>query len=133
MQTAGWDPIRGQWVMTPHAPAYRQLPGYGHPFGQPARPTYRESHPVRAAQVWLGVGATIVWFFLFFATLGWSLRAYAWATIVAAVLAYAAASALTRYGDRGVAVGVAATSGFAVSIAALVIGIPFIGGNWILW
>ncbi|MGH3738594.1 MAG: hypothetical protein ACRDT6_23765 [Micromonosporaceae bacterium] len=124
MQTAGWDPIRGQWVMVPRA-----FPGYG----APRRPTYREPHPVRIGPVWAGIGATLVWF-LFFGLLGWNARSYVWSTLTAAVLAFLAAGLLHRYGDRGVAVGIAVTSAVPVSVAALVVGIRhFAGGDWILW
>lgn len=126
MQTAGWDPVRGQWILIP----------YGGYFRRPPRPTFREPHPVRAAAVWAGVGATIVWFLswcLCFSLAAWSARSYAWATIVAGATAWAAAALLSRYGDRGAAVGVAATSAVGVSIAGLIVGIRHLSGDWILW
>ncbi|MGH3646012.1 MAG: hypothetical protein ACRDTM_02370 [Micromonosporaceae bacterium] len=132
MQTAGWDPVRGHWVTPPHGYGYRQLPGYGYPYRQPARPTYREPHPIRTLPVAAGIGTTTVWF-LFFGLLGWNARSYAWSTIVAGVLAFLVAAALNRYGDRGVALGVAVTSAIGVSIAGLVVGIAHYGGDWILW
>lgn len=125
MQPAGWDPIRGRWVALPP----------GHPYGytqQPPRPTYREPHPIRAAGVWAGIGAAMAWH-LIFSMLGSTARSYSWATIVAGVLALVAALLLNRFGDRGVALGVAVTSAFGVSIAGLVVGISYLGGDWILW
>lgn len=127
MQAAGWDPNRGQW---PPGQPYRQLPGYG--YLRPSRPAYREPHPIRLLPVLAGIGATLVWF-LFFGLLGGNARSYAWATIVAGALAFLAAAALNRYGDRGVALGVAVTSAFAVSIAGLLVGLRHFGGDWILW
>lgn len=130
MQAVGWDPIRGHWVSGPTGYPYRQLPGY--PYGQPGRPTYREPHPIRLLAVSAGVVGAIVWF-LFFGLLGWNARSYAWSTIVAGVLAFLTVAALNRYGDRGVALGVAVTSAFAVSVAALVVGTRHFNGDWILW
>jgi hypothetical protein len=120
MQTAGWDPVRGQWVLVPHG------------FQRSARPTYRESHPVGAGGVWAGIGFTTAWF-MFFAMVTGNARSYAWSTIIAGVLAFGAAAALARYGDRGVAVGVAGTAAVAVSIAGVLVGVRYLGGDWILW
>ena len=122
MRQSGWDPVRGRWVMAPHG--FRLRP--------PDRPRYREPHPVRAAAVWAGIGATATWF-LFFAMLAWSARSYVWSTLIAGALAWVAAATLIRYGDRGVAVGVAAVSAVAVSIACLVVGVRYLNGDWILW
>lgn len=105
---------------------------YGGYFRRPPRPTYREPHPVRAAGVWAGLGATAAWY-MFFALIAWNARSYAWSTIIAGVLALAAATALHRYGDRGVAVGVAVTSAVGVGITGLVVGVRLLGGDWILW
>ncbi|MGH3731654.1 MAG: hypothetical protein ACRDTU_23345, partial [Micromonosporaceae bacterium] len=121
MRTAGWDPVRGQWILIP----------YGGYFRRPPRPTYREPHPVRGAAVWAGVGATFVWFLfwiLAFASIAWNARSYAWSTIIAGLAAWGVAAALGRYGDRGVAVGVAATSAVAVGIAGLIVGVRHFGG-----
>lgn len=120
MQTAGWDPIRGQWIMV------------GQELRQPIRPTYREPFPIRSAAVWAGIGTTSVWF-MFFALLAWSVRSYAWLTIVAGVTAGLAAAILNRYGDRGVAVGIAVTSAVGVGIAGALVGVRYLVGDWILW
>ena len=117
MQTAGWDPVRGQWVLPPN---------------RSGRPTYREPHPVRAGGVWAGIGVATAWF-MFFAMVTGNARSYAWSTIVAGLLALGAASALVRYGDRGAAVGVAGTAAFGLSIAGIVVGVRYLGGDWILW
>jgi hypothetical protein len=120
MQTAGWDPIRGQWIMV------------GQELRQPARPKYREPYPIRAAAVWAGIGVTSVWF-LFFALLAWSVRTYAWSTFAAGAVAGLAAAVLNRYGDRGVALGIAVTSAVGVGIAGMLVGVRYLAGDWILW
>lgn len=97
-----------------------------------SRPTYREPHPIRAGAVWAGIGGASVWF-LFFALLATSARSYAWSTIVAGVTAGLAAAVLNRYGDRGVALGIAVTSAFGVSIAGLLVAVRYLSGDWILW
>jgi hypothetical protein len=62
-----------------------------------------------------------------------SARGYVWITLVAGVLAWAAAAILARFGDRGVAVGVAASSGVAVAIAGILVAYRLAGGDWLLW
>ncbi|MFD0595397.1 hypothetical protein ACFQZ4_26205 [Catellatospora coxensis] len=62
-----------------------------------------------------GGGVWLLSFGMFGATLGGYV---AW-TLLAGLLAWAAALALTRYGDRGVAAGVAAATGVAWTAAAL--------------
>src|SRR5690606_2937157 len=89
MQTAGWDPVRGQWILIP----------YGGYFRRPPRPTFREPHPVRAAAVWAGIGAASVWF-LIFGLIAWNARSYAWSTIIAGVTAWITAGGLSRAGCR---------------------------------
>ena len=89
------------------------------------RPFYREPHPVRAAQVLTGLGATLIWLALF-GSIGRDLLTYAWWTVVATVTAWIVATFLAIFGDRGVAVGVAAASGFGLSIAA-----GFVAARWI--
>ncbi len=101
-------------------------------FGGPARPEYREPHPVRSRAVWAGIGATALWFVMFGAV-SWSVPVYAWSAFVAAVLALLGALALARYGDRGVAVGVAGTTGVGLGVAGIVVMVNAIGGNWLLW
>lgn len=117
------------------APGWRPGPAWpqpGVPWGLPSRPYYREPHPIRARSVWAGIGSTVVWFGMF-AAISWSARAYAWSTVVAAVLALLAAVALLRFGDRGVAVGVAATAGCCLGIAGIVTVVSAFSGHWLLW
>ena len=97
------------------------------------RPTYREALPVRAPMVWAGAGAGALWMLLFGLMMTGSARGYVWITLVAGILAWAAAAILARFGDRGVAVGVAAASGAAVAIAGIVVAYRLAGGVWLLW
>jgi hypothetical protein len=99
----------------------------------PPRPTYREPHPVRGAAVAAGLGAAALWM-LVFGLLASSLRAYAWWTLLAGVLAWLVALGLARLGDRGVAVGVAIATGLALSAAAIAVAVQWADtGNWPMW
>lgn len=80
-----------------------------------------------------GIGGTALWFVLF-GVLGRNLLQYAWWTVGAAISAWAVAAFLARFGDRGVAVGVALTSGIGLSIAGGLVAKTWIeSGNWPLW
>jgi hypothetical protein len=46
---------------------------------------------------------------------------------------WTAAYVLARLGDRGVAAGVAITTGIGVSIAVSVIMVNAVHGHWVLW
>jgi hypothetical protein len=70
---------------------------------------------------------------LLFGLIGTDERSYLWSTIVAAGVAWIAAGVLARFGDRGVATGVALSSGAGLAIAGLVIVITWAGGQWPLW
>ncbi|MEV4635748.1 hypothetical protein AB0J80_00170 [Actinoplanes sp. NPDC049548] len=99
----------------------------------PPRPVYREPHPIRTAPLLTGLAAAALWFALF-GSLGRDLFSYAWWTVAAAISAWFVAAFLTLVGDRGVAVGVALTSGLALSIAAGFVGARWITTNdWPLW
>lgn len=99
----------------------------------PSRPTYREPHPVRRAALGSGAGAAAAWA-LFFGLLGRDLASYAWWTLIASGLAWLTALGLTRFGDRGVAAGIAIVTSAAVSIVAVLVGIRWAGtGDWPLW
>jgi hypothetical protein len=96
------------------------------------RPVYREPLPVRGGRVASGAGVGALWMLLFGIQAG-TARAYAWLTIVAAVIAWVAIAVLARFGDRGAAVGAAAATGLGVAIAGLVVLIQAFGGHWLLW
>ena len=98
----------------------------------PPRPVYREPLPVRPGAASLGALAGAVWMLLFGAV-ATSARGYAWATLVAGVLAWGVALLLVRYGDRGTGVGVALSAGVGLSVAGMVVMNHLIHGHWILW
>ena len=105
----------------------------GPPAPYPERPFYREPHPVRAAQVLAGIGTTLIWLALF-GSIGRDLLSYAWWTVVATVTAWIVAGLLALFGDRGVAVGVAAASGFGLSVAAAFVAARWITtADWPMW
>lgn len=95
------------------------------------RPQYREPYPVRARSVWAGLGATALWF-LMFASVSWSLTAYLWVATLAGVLALLGAVALTRAGDRGVAVGVAVAATVGLGIPGGIVLVNAAQGHWVL-
>jgi hypothetical protein len=69
-----------------------------------------------------------------FGAVGRDLVAYAWWTLLAAVSAWAVALVLAWIGDRGVAVGVAASAGLGWSIATGFVVARWIGtGDWPMW
>jgi len=76
-----------------------------------------------------GGGAAAAWM-LFIGLLGTSTQSYVWLTIVAALVAAGCALALARFGDRGVAVGVAIVTGLALSVAMAVTLQRWITTGW---
>jgi hypothetical protein len=103
------------------------------PPGLPPRPVYREPHPIGAAPLLSGMGATAVWLALF-GFIGRDLVSYAWWTVVAAVSAWLVALVLTLLGDRGVAVGVAIVSGIGLSVAMGFVTYRWVTTlDWPLW
>lgn len=103
------------------------------PAGPPARPTYREPHPVVGTAAALGGVFAAAWLLLF-GLLGTGVRAYAWWTMAAGGLAWLAALLLVRYGDRGVGTGIAIVVGGGWSITAAVVASRWMtDGNWPLW
>ncbi|MCA2215777.1 hypothetical protein [Jidongwangia harbinensis] len=120
----GWLPASGDQA----APVSGPMPP-----ARPAHPIYREPHPVTAAPLLAGIGATALWFALFGA-IGRDLFSYAWWTVVAAVSAWVVAAVLTVLGDRGVAVGVAVTSGVGLSVAGGFVAFRWITtSDWPMW
>ena len=79
------------------------------------------------------MSVTVVWL-AFFGLLGRDLAGYAWWTAGSAAVAWLAALALSRLGDRGVAVGIALVTAFGVGIAATAVAARWATtGNWPLW
>ena len=120
----------------PGSPSYG-VGGHGRPpsglFPGHSHPIYREPHPILAAPVLSGFGATLLWLALF-GGLAHDLASYAWWTIVASITAWAMAIVLTVLGDRGVAVGIALASGLGLSIAVAFVGARWINTyDWPLW
>jgi hypothetical protein len=70
---------------------------------------------------------------LLFGLLGRNARSYCWWTISAAAAAWLVSLILVRRGDRGIAAGVAISSGIGLAIAMSVVLARWIGGHWILW
>ncbi|HEY2950548.1 MAG TPA: hypothetical protein VGJ53_19480 [Micromonosporaceae bacterium] len=98
-----------------------------------SRPTYREPHPVRGGTFTLGLLGGAVWI-LFFGLLGRDLRGYAIWTAFAGVVAWLVAGILVRYGDRGVAAGVAISTAVGLAAAAAAVATRWAGtGDWPLW
>lgn len=98
----------------------------------PQRPRYREPHPVRLGPVAFGLGAGALWMLLF-GLLAESVRSYGWLTMIAGIAAWLAALLLARYGDRGVALGVAVATAFGWSIGAIVVAAVWGVSGWPLW
>ncbi|TDC42304.1 hypothetical protein [Micromonospora sp. KC213] len=103
------------------------------PSGPPRRPIWRELHPVTGGGVAAGAALTAAWLLLF-GLLGRDVPGYAWWTVVAGGLGWAAALVLARYGDRGVATGVAIVTAGGWSIAfAVVVTRWATSSDWPLW
>jgi hypothetical protein len=99
----------------------------------PPRPTFREPLPVRGGAVAAGFGAAVLWM-LVFGLLAGGLRAYAWWTVFAGVLAWLVSLGLARFGDRGVAVGMAISTGLTMGIAAVAVAVRWANtGDWPMW
>lgn len=79
-----------------------------------------------------GAGVAAAWLLLL-GLLATSVGGYAWLTLAASVAAWLCALALARYGDRGVAVGVAITTGLGLSIAFVLVMQRWATIGWPLW
>ncbi|MFF5174182.1 hypothetical protein ACFY3U_16275 [Micromonospora sp. NPDC000089] len=103
------------------------------PSGPPRRPTWREPYPIGGGSVAAGAAVAAVWLVLF-GLLGRDVAGYAWWTVVAVGLAWAGALALVRWGDRGVATGVAIVTAGGGSIAFAVVVLRWATSNdWPMW
>src|SRR5256714_673118 len=106
-------------------------PGGVFPSGPP-RPIYREPTPVSSGALAIGAGSAALWMLLF-GLLATTARSYAWLSFGAGAAAWLSALVLSRFGDRGVAAGVALSSAVGVAIAGIVVTVRWAGGHWLLW
>ncbi|SCE72349.1 hypothetical protein GA0074695_0603 [Micromonospora viridifaciens] len=128
----GWPVVPGGSGPGPDRPLSRTPSGL-FPAGAPMRPTWREPHPISGGGVAVGAVVAVAWLLLF-GLLGHDVPSYAWWTTVAGGLAWLAAAVLVRYGDRGVATGVAIVTAGGWSIAAAVVAARWAQtGDWPLW
>lgn len=99
----------------------------------PRRPAYREPHPVRPGAVFAGLAAGAGWVLLF-ALIGADLPGHVGWTVGASTVAWGTALLLVRYGDRGVAVGVALAAGAGWAAGAGLVALYWIvTGDFPLW
>jgi hypothetical protein len=119
-------------TVTPLPSTMARSPSGLFPSGGPPRPAYREPHQTRLSAVALGAVAGTLWM-LFFGLLAVDARGYLRWSIAAGVLAWAAALGLARFGIRGVAVGVALSTGLGMAIAGVILTEHWAGGHWLLW
>lgn len=75
-------------------------------------------------------GAAAAAWMIFIGLLGTSTRGYIWLTIFASLIATLAAVALAKFGDRGVAVGVAVVTGLGLAVAMSVALARWISTGW---
>ncbi|WP_155830140.1 hypothetical protein [Glycomyces tenuis] len=109
-------------------------PGPGAPTARSGRPHWREPHPIRVGAVAVGSALTALWVMLWLLAFARTGAGFAWVTLAASTIATVVAAALARYGDRGVAVGVAAVAGTAAGVTGLSVELYLVlTGNWILW
>nr|MDT0659991.1 hypothetical protein [Micromonospora sp. DSM 115978] len=80
-----------------------------------------------------GVAAGGIWL-LAFGLLGGDLRGYLWWTLLAGSVAWLVGVGLARWGDRGVAAGVAMVTsvGWSIAVTALVVQ-WWRSGDWPMW
>jgi hypothetical protein len=82
--------------------------------------------------VLVGAAATAAGLLLF-GLLGSSARGYVWLTLTVSAFGWLVALALARFGDRGVAVGVATSAGIGIAIAFVLVVVRWATTGWPLW
>ena len=124
------------WAPAPGYPPIQPGPVGRTPSGlfpsRTSRPTYREPYPAPASAIMTGAAAGALWMLLF-GLVGRDARSYCWWSISAALVAWGCSAFLARYGDRGIAIGVAVSSSVGLAIAMLVVVVHWVGGHWLLW
>lgn len=79
-----------------------------------------------------GAGTAAAWLLLV-GLLATSAAAYIWFTLGAAAVAWACAAALMRFGDRGVATGVALSTAVGTAVAIGLVIRSWVTVGWPLW
>lgn len=88
---------------------------------------------MRGLAVLAGLAGATCWLVLF-SLLGTGLPDQVWWTFAAGCVAWLAALLLVRYGDRGVAVGVAVVTGLGWAVAGGAVAVHWgFTGDWPLW
>jgi len=87
---------------------------------------------VRFAGVLTGAGVTAAWLLLF-GLLATTARSLVWLLVFASCCAWAAALLLVRFGDRGVAVGIALSAGAGITIVGILVVARWATTGWFLW
>jgi len=120
-------------------PPLRVPPGYRPPEDPPLptsyqRPTYREPHPVRPDAAAIGGIAALAWYIAFVFVGAGSLSASTWWGLLAGAIAWAVALVLVRFGDRGVATGIAIVTAVCWGVTTFAVGLRWVtSGDWPLW
>jgi hypothetical protein len=126
-----WGPSRPNSPPPWNGGSALRWPGGLIPAGPP-RPIYREPLPARFGPIMAGAGVAGLWLLLF-GLLATTARGYAWLTFGSGAVAWLAALVLARFGDRGVAIGVAISAAVGVAIAGIVVTAAWSQGHWLLW
>ena len=87
---------------------------------------------MRIGSLLAGAGVAAAWLLLI-GLMATSARSYIWFTLAAAIVAWACAMVLMRFGDRGVAAGVALSTSVGVAVAAGLVVQQWATTGWPLW
>ena len=87
---------------------------------------------MRVSAVLTGAGVAAGWLLVagLFST---TAMTYIWFTLTAALLAWGCAAVLMRFGDRGVATGVALATALGASVAVGLMVLQWVTTGWPLW
>jgi hypothetical protein len=87
---------------------------------------------VRIGSLLAGAGVAAAWLLLI-GLMATSARSYIWFTLAAAIVAWACAMVLMRFGDRGAAAGVALSTSVGVAVAGGLVVQQWATTGWPLW